>query len=125
MERGIRGSARGTHDNTAAAGTPRAVYRRGSLVAQLVASGGRFGLVVHLHDALAASEEQGALALEDRIGADDALPYVRARRYLIHYVEQDLFDQRAQAARPRLVAQRPLGRRLQRVLGEDEFNLVE
>src|SRR5579884_1904545 len=88
-------------------------------------SGRGVGQVFHLDDALAARQQQRRLALGDRVGADDALAHVAARRDLVHHLEQHLFDQGAQAAGAGLVLQRALGRRLEGVLGEYQLDLVQ
>ena len=61
----------------------------------------------------------------DRLLGDDALGHVAARGQLELDVEQRLLEDRAQAAGAGLALQRPVGDRAERVLGEDELDVVE
>src|SRR5688572_8777356 len=80
---------------------------------------GRVALVGRLGD------ERRLDAALDRLLGHDALLDVAAGRQLELDLEQDLLDDRAQAAGAGLALQRAVGYGLQRVLGEDQLDPVE
>ena len=64
-------------------------------------------------------------AVVDHVGVDDALADVVQRGDLVHHVEQHFLDRRAQAAGAGLALLGLLGGRLQRVVGEDQLDVVQ
>src|SRR5690242_16816548 len=70
-------------------------------------------------------DERGREALLDRLARHDALLDVAAGGQLELHLEQDLLEDRAQAARAGLALERLLGDRGERVVREDELDPVE
>src|SRR5438093_2500816 len=81
--------------------------------------------LVVLDQPIEAVEQQRWLVVLDDLGVDDDLLDVAARRDVEHDVEQDVLDHGPQAACAGLELERVLGGRLERVLGEDELDLIE
>src|SRR5256885_12044916 len=69
--------------------------------------------------------QRGRCALVDRLARDHALADVAARGQLELNLEQDLLDDRAQAAGTGLALERLVGDRGERVVGEYELDPVE
>src|ERR1700716_4000769 len=86
---------------------------------------GRGGFVALERDLLVLREEERLHAALDRIAGDDDLPDVRARRDLVHHVEEYLLDDRPETAGTGLPFRRALGGRLKRIRRELELDLVE
>src|SRR4051794_10913632 len=70
-------------------------------------------------------DERGLEALLDRLLGHDALLHVAAGRELELHVEERLLEDRPQAARAGLALERLVGDRLERLVGEDELDVVE
>ena len=70
-------------------------------------------------------DERRREALLDRLLGHDALLDVAARGQLELHLEQDLLDDRAQAAGAGLALERLVGDEIERVVGEDELDPVE
>src|SRR5829696_3448597 len=70
-------------------------------------------------------DERGLEALLDRLLGHDALLDVAAGGQLELHVEQCLLEDRAQTARAGLAVDRLVGDRLERLVGEDELDVVE
>src|SRR5579859_478311 len=86
---------------------------------------GAGGFVALEHELLVLAEQQRVGLALDRLGGHDHLADVGARGDLVHDVEEDLLDDRAQAASAGL-ALRGAGRgREQTVIGELELDLVD
>src|SRR5690349_12834433 len=73
---------------------------------------------------LARDEGRSDVVLHDLPGDDD-LRDVAPRRDVVHHVEEDLLDDRAQAACSGAALERRLGDRVDRVVGELELDAVE
>src|SRR5436309_8162236 len=83
------------------------------------------GFVALERDLLVLREEERLHAALDRIAGDDDLADVRARRDLVHDVEEYLLDDGPEPAGAGLPLRRALRRRLKRIRRELEFHLVE
>src|SRR5688572_7668761 len=71
-----------------------------------------------------ARDERGANPVRDRLLGDHALGDVLAGRKLEHHVEQRRLDDRPKPASPGLAHERPVGDLPERVVGEDELDVV-
>ena len=58
------------------------------------------------------------------LARDDALPNLLLAGQRVHQVEHDVLDDHAQAARANLPAQRRLGDRLERIVGEAKLDVL-
>ena len=67
----------------------------------------------------------GATLLQHDLAVDDALHDVGARRQVVHDLEQHLFEDGPQTASAGAALQRLVGDRVERVVGEDEVDVVE
>src|SRR5437763_5157813 len=74
---------------------------------------------------LSLGHQHGTLVVQDHLAGDDALLEALDGRQLVHDLEHDLFQDRAQAARARSALERFLGDGGHRVVGELEANLFE
>src|SRR5712664_1489170 len=70
-------------------------------------------------------DEDRAILVEDDFAGDDALLQARQRGQLVHHLEHDLLEHRAQAPRPGAALHRLAGHRGHRVVGELEPHLLE
>src|SRR5918995_61472 len=74
---------------------------------------------------LAHAHQQRPRAVVDDVGVDHAFADILQRGNLVHHVEEHFLDRGAQAAGARLALLRLLGGGLQRVIGEDQFHIVQ
>src|SRR4051812_24697506 len=89
------------------------------------ALGGLLGRLFGLFVLRGLGDERGLEALFDRLLGHDALLHVAARGELELHVEERLLDDRPEATRARLALERLVGDRLERLVGEDELDVVE
>src|SRR6266540_4160506 len=106
---------------TPAASTSSSSSRRDHFL--LGALSGLFGELFGLVGA-GARDERRLQVVRDRLLRDRALRDIGARRQLEHDVEERVLDDRAEAARARLALERLVGDLPERVLGEDELDVV-
>ena len=106
----------------------RVVALLGRLLAELGFGGARPGRRRFLRDLgrlRALGHERRLEVLLDRLLRHDALRDVAARRQLELDLEQDLLEDRAQAARAGVALERLVGDRAERVVGEVQLDPVE
>src|SRR5438477_6802435 len=82
------------------------------------------GLVRLVAGGLCTRDERRADALRDRLLRDHALGDVAPRRQLEHHVEERVLDDRPEPASPGLALEGPIRDLPERVLGEDELDVV-
>src|SRR5213592_3754189 len=86
---------------------------------------GAAGFVALEHELLVLAEEERVGLALDRFGGHDDLPDVGPGRDLVHHVEEDLLDDRPQAAGAGLPLRRAGRGRDEPVLGELQLHLVD
>src|SRR5207244_7046023 len=119
-----RGSTRSALRSHPGSATSPAVAPAGPAASRAPRLRRLFGQLVGLEDAAAGRDEGRLQALLDRLLRDHALGDVLARGQLEHHVEERVLDDRAEAAGAGLALERLVRDLPQRVLGEDELDVV-